>query len=600
MNSAGSPIQLRVPSASRQTLTFCDSSVDAINEWTNSLPVANTGEVAKALFNAIREINQWDTSSTKRFKALEIIRSSLYSTTRLLSKHFLQSGDSLSDQQLKVANLHHSLLEQLAIGYRMVISRKVQYPRRTDKATHILNVALYRAMTVTAEIIFHACMLHRSVPSRCWLDINQLYVIAEARGLLDTRVDNPHLAFSDKATIKDAFLRIHLLGIARTSSLRQQDIAYLYRATEQWAFLAEINKPDDKSALFTIDLFDDKPARYQNHVKDTSEDRHRRLNTSSLVQALKSRLANPENKDQDIKVPDNVTDVVLNHVVKCWGIQWQRSFRRDKDSDELTICIGMTALHYFCSEQQEFKDVLNALNKKAVKEEPDELFSQQRKKKIDYDVWSGGFDVEYLEDIDDSPLSIQEDELPEIKKMPEPAAVLHDSYKVRLINISPGGYGLHWTGKRPKSLQPGELVGVREEGSSKWAIGLVSWMNHPQAEGVQIGVELLSPNAEPAAARLLNKKGINDQPVRALILPEIPAIAQPVSVLVPRLHFRQGSKVELFHPALSGRFQLTAQMKETHSFCRFQFRKQETHHEQTALAENGVSGDEFDSIWNKL
>lgn len=597
MNSAGSPIQLRVPAANRQSLTFCDSNVAAITTWVENLPMANTGEVAKALFNAIREVNQWDTSSTNRFKAVEVLRTALYSTTRLLSKHFLQSGDSLTEQQWRVANLHHALLEQLAIGYRMVISKKVQYPKRTDKATRILTVSLYRAMTVTSEIIFHASMLHRPVPNRCWLDVNQLYVIAEARGLLDVRVENPHLAFSDKATIKDAFVRVHLLGIARTPSLRQQDIAYLYRATEQWAFLAEINDAHDQGSLFTIDLFDDKAARYQNHIRDISADRHRRLNTSSLVQALKSRLANPD-QNNEVEIPENISDVVLNHVIKCWGIQWQRSFRRDKDNDELTICIGMTALHYFCSEQQEFKDVLHALNKPKEEEEPEEIFSQKRKKNIDYDIWSGGFDVEYLDD-ESQDISLQQEPEDDDLVIQEPVA-LHDSYRVRLINISPGGYGLHWTGKRPKALQPGELVGVRENNSSKWSIGVISWMNHPQAEGVQIGVELLSPSGEPAAARLLNKKGLNDQPVRALILPEITAIAQPVSILVPRLHFRQGSKVEIFHPSISGRFQLTAQMKETHSFCRFQFRKQDPHPDQTLLSENTVPGDDFDTIWNKL
>ena len=417
--------------------------------------------------------------------------------------------------------------------------------------------------------------------------------------MTDIQVSNPHLAFSDSASIQDAFIRVHLLGLARTPSLRQQDIAYLYRATEQWAFLCEINGPDDKGSLFTIDLTDDRPARYQSQVKDVLPERHRKLNTASLVQALKSHIANPEkNLSQGIVVPDNVSEVVLNHVVKCWGIQWQRSFRRAKENDELTLCIGMTALHYFCSEQQEFKDVLHLLNKKPVQEEQDELFSQTRTRKVDYDIWSGGFDVEYLDE-EPAPLSLQTEVVPPPEQLPE-SPPAHDLYKVRLINISPGGYGLHWTGKRAKSLQPGELVGIREDGRSQWSIGVISWMNHPQSEGVQIGVELLSPNGEPAAARLLNKKGINDQPVRALILPEIKAIAQPVSVLVPRLHFRQGSKVEIFHPTLSGRFQLTAQMKETHSFCRFQFRKQETHPDQTALTENGGSGDEFDSIWNKL
>ena len=120
-------------------------------------------------------------------------------------------------------------------------------------------------------------------------------------------------------------------------------------------------------------------------------------------------------------------------------------------------------------------------------------------------------------------------------------------------------------------------------------------------QSTQLGIELLAPRAEVGAVRLLQKTGSNGPFMRALLLPAIKAIAQPATLLLPRIPFRTGNKVELLYPALQGRFQLTRRLTSTSGFSQFQFR-QTGAVSATGQLQNapGLTEDDFDSIWNKL
>jgi len=90
--------------------------------------------------------------------------------------------------------------------------------------------------------------------------------------------------------------------------------------------------------------------------------------------------------------------------------------------------------------------------------------------------------------------------------------------------------------------------------------------------------------------------------MRALLLPAIKAIAQPATLLLPRMPFRTGNKVELMFESEQGRYQLTKRLTSTSSFGQFQFRTAGgTQQKQSNIQSSpSVTDDDFDSIWNKL
>lgn len=601
MESQSTPIKLHIPNATLRELSFCSANAADFSKWAKSLPMANTGEASRRLYQAVREINGLDTSPEDRFELLEIIRPYIHSVCKVLNKHFLQSSVSLNDKQLKIANLTQALQGHLATGYKMVVAHSIKSFNTNDKPPKYFAKATHRAIADSGQILLRSFQLYSQAPERAWIDVNQLYLMAEAHRLEGIAIEDQQARYVHKSTIRDAFVRVHLLGTAKPSNLRQQDLAQLYEATEYWCSAASLTSIDDESALFIINLHRDRPGQYRQHIRDAQKSGFRSLNTQKLVQALKVHSSAPS--EAKVHVPEKTNESLLIHAIESWGIHWQRSFRRVPTDGGLSVCIGFSALHYFTAGMRDFDQV--SLKMKSTVNEHGHAVSHDDNSADD--VWADAFDaggsrmqenpsmnIDAIEFI--TKHQIEEDESSQPKTR-------YKSYKVTLINTSPGGYCLHWEGDVPSAIQAGELIGIQENDVRHWSIGVIRWIRHLRDQGTQLGVELLAPKAEVGISRLLQKTGSNGPQMRALVLPAIKAIAQPATLLLPRIPFRTGNKVELLHDELNGRYQLIKSLASTSSFSQFQFRVAGVAPSPKATVtttSDSLLEDDFDSLWNKL
>lgn len=601
MESQSTQIKLHIPNATLKELSFCSADAADFSKWAKSLPMANTGEASRRLYQAIREINGLDTSPADRFELLEIIRPYIHSVCKVLNKHFLQSSVSLNDKQLKIANLTQALQGHLATGYKMVVSHSLETFRPGDKAPKYFAKATHRAISDSGQILLRAFQLYSQAPERSWFDVNQLYLMAELHQLEGIAIEDQQARYVHKSTIRDVFIRLHLLGTAKPSNLRQQDLAQLYEASEYWCSATSLTSAEDESALFIINLHRDRPGQYRQHIRDAQKSSFRSLNTQKLVQALKVHSSAPS--EAKVHVPEKTNESLLVHAIESWGIHWQRSFRRVPTDGGLSVCIGLSALHYFTAGMRDFDQV--SMKMKPVMNEHGRTVDTGRN--MSTDAWADAFDaggsrmpenldvgLDAIEFITKHQAEEEEDSQPKTR---------YNSYKVTLINTSPGGYCLHWIGDVPSAIQAGELIGVQEGGIRHWSIGVIRWIRHLRDQGTQLGVELLAPKAEVAIARILQKTGSNGPQMRALVLPAIKAIAQPATLLLPRIPFRTGNKIELLHDELNGRYQLIKSLASTSSFSQFQFRVAgvaPTTKSTVSSAGDSILEDDFDSLWNKL
>lgn len=599
MDSPKAPIKLHIPSTPLAQLSICEGNVEGITQWAKELPMANTGESARRLYQAIRELNQWDVDPLLRFKVLEVIRPYIYSICTLLNKHFLQSSISLNEKQLKIANLSQALQGHLATGYKLVVAHSVSNIAATDKPAKIVTLAIHRAISDTNQTVLRAFQLYCQPPEHAWLEINQLLLLAEMHGLTQYKISDRQTRFLSSSTIKDVYIRAHLLGTAKPNNLRQQDLSQLYDASELWAEFVGLTDAEDESALFIINLHRDRPGQYRQHLRDAQKPLFRSLNTTELVKALKHWAANPSGT-HSITVPGKLSDNLLSHAIQAWGIHWQRSFRRAPTSGELMLCIGLSATHYYSGGMTDFDLMLTKLKPKAMEEELPAETSQPTSD----DVWADAFDAGGAKIADNTTINLDAIEFINKHKKEGEAdtEIKYPAHEVELINTSPGGYCLHWRGNIPPSIQAGELIGIQEKGVKHWSIGVIRWIRHLRDQGTQLGIELLAPKAQIGAARLLQKTGSNGPLMRALLLPAIKAIAQPATLLLPRMPFRTGNKVELLFSSEQGRYQLTKKLTSTSSFSQFQYRAAgaATGKKASIQPAPSIADDDFDSIWNKL
>jgi len=590
---------LRVPTPSKQSLSFCDGSPRDLKRWIAGLPKANIGETARQLYQSLVELNQFLTPSENRLQLLELLRPEVSFVCQHLERHFLNQAIVLDERPRKVANLCQALQNHLAVGYKLIISRAMT--RSGKDREQLLAVALQRASHSLCSPLIRASQLYCPVPEGLWLELHQLYQIACEQRLQRQVIRDPLARHTPGLSLEQTYVAALLLGCARTNQMRQNGIARLAEALEPWSTLVKLQAGDHPNSLFVLAPQVDGPPRYKSLYQSSELHNLLGIDTQPLVDAIKEYLALPEEErsKSHLLIPDGISLDLLQHVAAAWGDIAERTFQRTAGQGNLTLCIGMTALHFFLSGRRSFAEVLKR---------PVEIGAAVFKPSTgEPDIWSNAFDAQrsaadeiHFEEIQYTKVT------PGEQTVPETSSETYPTYPLAIVNHSPGGYCLSWPKDVPSQLQAGELLGVQDSPSQGWSVAIVRWIRQVRGGGTQMGIELIAPHARPCGLQLLRKAEQNSQYLRALLLPEISAISRPASLITPRLPFQEGSKVLINDHGEEHRAVLTRKQVSSGSFSQFEYRRVGNEEGAagkpvTASQSQKPAGEEdFDSLWKSL
>jgi len=591
-------VMLTIPEQKLTRLSFAGPNVRDLEDWVQGLPMANIGETAKHLYHAIIELNQLAVAPLVRYQLLETVRGPIYFVCAGLAKHFLNQPVILPEKQRKIANLAQALQLHLATGYKIVVVEG-QSQVLVEKVRRVIAHACHRAISDLAQTILRAYQLYCPSPSKVWLEIHQLYRFAEEHNLLRIDTEDPQARYVKLSRIDDAYKKVLLLGCSKPNQCRQNDIEVVYGTFENWTRYVEVGKPCHENDLFIINPHRDAPPVYRSLYDGPITKDFCGLDTSELAQRITDYLG----QLKDTKVPPNdilpmpvrLADRLVSHLGQSFGILTKRNFKRLAANGQLFVCVGLSATHYFCGNGVDFELQLVG-NGNRVDDSHENLFIRRMKQK---DVWSSsvdaGIDRSTYERADLSPIAYTGIS----DKTDKPASerkVVYQQHQVPLVNISPGGYCLQWQGEIPINVQAGEILGIRESEEQPWSIATIRWIRQVKQQGTQIGIELLAPSATPCGVQLIQRVGENSDYLRGLLLPPLPAIGQPMTLITPRLPFQEGHRVIINQHGKETKAQLSHRSSATASYSRFVFKDLEVEPQPASKSQ----GNEFDSIWSIL
>ncbi|BCA31104.1 molecular chaperone [Metapseudomonas otitidis] len=604
MDKQSPHLLLRVPTPSKQSLSLCEATPRDIKRWISLLPKANIGETARQLYQALVELNQLITPSDNRLHLLELIRPEVYFVCQHLERHFLNQAIVLDERPRKVANLCQALQNHLAIGYKQIVVQEAQ--RQARDGQQLLTIALQRAMHSLNSALIRASQLYCPVPEGLWLELHQLYQLASSRQVHRVVVRDGLARHTEGLSVEQNYLVALLLGCARCNQMRQNNIAKLAEVLEPWSALVRLQGAELASSLFAVAPQVDGPPRYKSLFQASEMAGLLGIDPLPLVDAIKHylTLATEDRAQARLLVPEGISVDLLQHLSSAWGDISERTFQRTPGRGALTLCIGMSALHFFLSGKQPFGAILK------IKEAGQAVFKPINKD--EGDVWNTAFDAQpqnWDEGLPYEEIQYSKPVTPgDTSPQPEPPASgeNYPTFELAIVNHSPGGYCLSWPKEVPSQLQAGELLGVQDAPSQGWSVAVVRWIRQVRGGGTQMGIELIAPHAQPCGLQLLRKADQHSQYLRALLLPEISAISRPATLITPRLPFQEGNKVQINIHGDERRAVLTSRQTSTGSFSQFEYRPFEQPTEQhgkpvTASGARGSGGDEdFDSLWKSL
>jgi len=87
---------------------------------------------------------------------------------------------------------------------------------------------------------------------------------------------------------------------------------------------------------------------------------------------------------------------------------------------------------------------------------------------------------------------------------------------------------------------------LRADDAAAWSLGVIRWIRMRDARQVELGVERLSPQIQPAWVQPLRGHR-KTRPEAALFVPGVAALQQPDRLLLPRHLYQIGMDADVWH-----------------------------------------------------
>ena len=590
---------------------------NAIDKWFDALPLANIRVATKAIYKTLKETNQQIVAYKKRLYFLEKIHEPVVELAANLKKLNLNRELPLSEKHSRIAILVQKLHQQISTGYTHILKDLMNCPifflclgKKPLMALVIERIIRHNSLSVIANYQFYS-------PSGKgqWSDIHQLFLLAHKEKLLNKKVSDPSLLLVNETTIKKTYLQILLVAIADPYRMTQHHTNSIFKQMEEWSALADIY-PHQNSAdkdVLVIDLSTDSQPSFIAPQDVADKQATWTVDTSKLDYAhLIEHFNGPETQTTEINVD------LLKQLSLSWGIAPSRQHSRRPAKAQLKVAIGLNNVHFVLNgyaepdwiKANEFDESNNlVLTENSL---PNSFNSRTIESTVKVnDVWGeifqGGSFSSALKNNNGENKSSR-------KKLDHKQP--HDWI---MINESIGGYCLLWDNNDSINAKVGEIIAISHETGNKegyWFVGTIRWLKCVTTNKVQIGVQIIAPNAiAVSTAKFVSmNEGMKS---RAIMLPAIPILKQPKTLITTALGYETSDQVMLDEyrlinsniTSVKTKIVLLETLEISSHFSRFKYSLAEDFYSTTTksapdkTANDTLSLDsdsDFDSIWDDL
>lgn len=602
-----------------------------VRKWLSLLPRASMGDMTRQIYNALVDLNRQDMPPKYRFENMELFQEPIQLILSHLHKHFINRSLPLPEKSLKIINLNQALLKEISHGYKIMIFEVANGIAKLDEKS--LTLSAYRTISISAQLILRASQIYADVPRGTWWDLHHIYQFICGKGWQTKAIKLPE---KDKSsvTVEQAYKKLLLFSLARPHALRHSETERVFKQLDEWNQQVKLKAIPDASVqdrCFSVSMKIDSAPACINTAEHQNDSNYVSIDTTALIETIRNLSAEKSNGYDTVSTNGGLTQETLRTLSMSWSLCAKRRFSRSHKHGGLFTAIGLHAIY------QAIYDELNPEIDEPSHTNQSYFSLESIDKDLSYDK-ADNYDPSLITHPN---LNSTMNNLPNAWDMVASGNILTDTFigelKAReqqsyglkkdttdqhweVVNISAGGYCLHWNSDTTSKAQVGELIGIREkepDGSYQWRAGIIRWMQYTQGNGLEIGVQVLSPKVITATVQRIGKS--LEEPFECLMLPGIKPIKQPTTLLLPAHAFKIGSKLNIHVYERDIAIKLTHVSEHTGSFTQFQFSQTQEDSHSTSFSHQPVSErqpqsaakqpagsadeakpDDFDSIWSSL
>ena len=570
--------KLIIPEQKKEKSWF-DVRPKQVTAWVESLPLGDTDETTKQLFSALSHINRVKIPPATRIKTLETLQDTFSLCINALKTNFIGQSFPLSERCLMHIDRSIAMYAEWAIGYKIAVSDLLERNRFYE---HKLTItAIYRAIDSLDKILLTHYQIYAPEPALLWNEIHTLYYLAEERGLSKQTIKSERINRSNKPTVESKYKESMLLSLSNPYHLGKNEIELVHTLLKDWSHSTRLLNPSEirsGTANFVTCLNQDKAPVQLSLIKTLENNVCRFIDTTDLIQHLRFLVSQPIEETY----PKGASTQSREHqlyklLLSAWDTREKRSFSRSPSNGGIDISIGLNSTHYLIEENNMPEPVIEEV----IKPVEENLTIDDTRNPLDVNHTT--FSIEPIAGEangghhwkkDNDPHSQNLTQLGDAKEfiaIPSPSYSYHPW---KTLNAGAGGYCLLWDHDKSSNAQIGEVVGIKEISNNKdciWRIGVVRWMQYLRHQGLKLGIQILSPNANTISSKLMNGRASKKKEYSCLSLPEMQSMQQPASIITPSLHYKVGDALILNDHGNMMNVQLTRLVENTGNYSRFQY-----------------------------
>ncbi len=528
-------MKLHLPGKNAQPVASTLSDPRKFKEFISTLFGSGTDDLTNQIFQTLHDMNRQTLPAKHRLENLEILRPLTAKILNNHKKHSVNRTLSLVEKIQKLDNpvlsvlpsigqpieqpIEQQLIQEVIVGYEIIAD---EFANNIDSNnidssgdSDTLRTSICRAINYLSEMVLYCSEVHKSCPENLWRDAHQLYAYAEDKKLVDDIVIDKQRDL--ETTIGNSYKQILLFTLAHPAALTQSDRKRVFNELFQWSQYADIQREaskDQVDRVFSMRTNEDSGPHYLSKDELAENLIIRTLDTSELISHIKTLIE--ERKKQKYVAGKTPPLETLTTLVSYWGVKAQRQFSRSERREHVNVAIGLSNI------------------RKAMQSSINDSWNMRAKDRIQTDIYDKNKQL-----INEAQFKLCR------QRINSHWAEQHWSGSHwQMVNISAGGYCLRWDSEDTSQAKIGELIALQEFYSAnnlKWHIGIIRWMQFTQKNGLEIGVQTLSPKA--VAATVQNTSSLNETPYACLILPDTKSLAQTASIILPSNIFKTNNKL---------------------------------------------------------
>lgn len=515
------------------------SNAITCQDWLVTVPLANAVQAQSMFLRQLNLLHRFTLPVSERFAILETLRGPLSDVQDDAVKKFASKPLPFAPHEQAALDSTLGVWHVLALGYlrcfeslctgssgiystAFLPSQRTLLAGNQEMAGKVATMA-QRALSVFADWQVDLCRGEQLPEPSYWKKLNQLFLAAETLGVSGRVVSDPVRHGNAPTSALAAFGECNLLSTANPYELPARHLAWVARWAKRWgAKLALLKSPPEdirnRAVPLWVDLESDRPASYAPRPTGSG----RWLETTELRKSLVARIALLEQgrAPAQLQLGDDVTQPAAGQLLERVLQRWckggmPRRHERHSASGTCNFIAGFDAVHFQLSGGRKFH----------APSRDDTTLRREREKFETFGEHShhgaaasdaGAAHLEHWEIMDDW----------------------------RLLDESAAGLRITRPLKEGARIGAGLLIAAKTGGSEHFTLGNVRWALREGDNSLAAGIQLFPGEPRPVAVRTVDADGRGSwRP--GFLLPEIPALKEPASVVVPVGTFRLERSMEV-------------------------------------------------------